>query len=151
MCYDQPVIRDAQAADEDGWRILWRDYLQFYDTELADPVTAQTWARILDPSSPIFAIVAERGGALTGFAIVVLHEASWSLTPVCYLEDLFVAPTARGGGTGHALISELLDRATAKGWARLYWHTLAGNAPARRLYDRFAAADDFVRYRLTPP
>ena len=34
-------------------------------------------------------------------------------------------------------------------WSRLYWHTQQGNAPARRLYDKFAVADDFIRYRLT--
>lgn len=151
MCDDEQLIRDARAADESGWRSLWRRYLRFYDTDLPDLVTTRTWARILDPAAPVFAIVAERGGALAGFAICVLHEATWSLTPVCYLEDLFVTPAARGNDTGHALISELLARAAAKGWSKLYWHTKAGNEPARRLYDRFAVADDFVRYRLTPP
>jgi hypothetical protein len=34
------------------------------------------------------------------------------------------------------------------GWSRLYWHTRAENAAARRLYDSFVEADDFVRYRL---
>ncbi|HEY8263776.1 MAG TPA: GNAT family N-acetyltransferase, partial [Methyloceanibacter sp.] len=34
------------------------------------------------------------------------------------------------------------------GWSRLYWHTRESNVAARRLYDKFAKADDFVRYRL---
>jgi hypothetical protein len=34
----------------------------------------------------------------------------------------------------------------AEGWARLYWMTRADNVQARRLYDRFAQADGFVRY-----
>ena len=34
----------------------------------------------------------------------------------------------------------------AEGWARLYWMTRADNTRARRLYDRYAQADDFVRY-----
>jgi hypothetical protein len=45
------------------------------------------------------------------------------------------------------LIQDLLDLARARHWSRLYWHTRAGN-PARRLYDDFAEADDFVRYRV---
>lgn len=36
----------------------------------------------------------------------------------------------------------------ANGWSQLYWHTRKGNAEARRLYGKFATADDFVRYRL---
>ena len=34
----------------------------------------------------------------------------------------------------------------AEGWARLYWMTKEDNVQARRLYDRFAQADGFVRY-----
>jgi GNAT superfamily N-acetyltransferase len=78
----------------------------------------------------------------------VLHEGTWSTAPICYLEDLFVAPEARGGGIGRALIADLVERGKARGWSRLYWHTRAGNAQARQLYERFVAADDFCRYRL---
>ena len=35
-----------------------------------------------------------------------------------------------------------------RGWSRLYWHTRASNETARRLYDKFVNADDFVRYRM---
>jgi hypothetical protein len=48
------------------------------------------------------------------------------------------------------LIADLIERAKSNGWSRLYWHTRAGN-PARRLYDEFIQADDFVRYRLFFP
>jgi GNAT superfamily N-acetyltransferase len=78
----------------------------------------------------------------------VLHEGSWTVHPICYLEDLFVDEKARGHGIGRALIADLLSLAKERGWGRLYWHTREGNAPARRLYDEFAVADDFVRYRI---
>lgn len=35
-----------------------------------------------------------------------------------------------------------------KGWSRLYWYTRESNDVARKLYDQFVEADDFVRYRL---
>jgi GNAT superfamily N-acetyltransferase len=78
----------------------------------------------------------------------VIHPGSWTLQPICYLEDLFVDPQARGRGIGRALIDDLVALARARGWSRLYWHTKASNETARRLYDRYVAADDFVRYRL---
>ncbi|AMB46046.1 GNAT family N-acetyltransferase [Methylobacterium sp. AMS5] len=142
------TIRDPAAADEAGWRRLWAGYLAFYGETLPEAVTAATWARILDPASPVFARLAERDGLLLGMTVNVLHEGTWSTAPVCYLEDLFVAPEARGGGIGRALIADLIDRGKALGWSRLYWHTRAENAQARRLYERFVAADDFCRYRL---
>ncbi|MCY1642589.1 GNAT family N-acetyltransferase [Methylorubrum sp. SL192] len=142
------TIRDPAAADEAGWRRLWAGYLAFYGETLPEAVTAATWARILDPASPVFARLAERDGSLVGMTVNVLHEGTWSTTPVCYLEDLFVAPKMRGGGIGRALIADLVERGKARGWSRLYWHTQAGNAQARRLYEHFVAADDFCRYRL---
>jgi len=83
-----------------------------------------------------------------GFSTAVLHEGTWTTAPTCYLEDLFVDPALRGGGVGRALIQNLIDLGRSRGWSRLYWHTQAGNATARRLYDSFVQADDFVRYRL---
>lgn len=59
MTRPAPIIRDATAADEAAWRRLWDQYLAFYRVELADDVTAHTWARILDPSSRVAMRVAE--------------------------------------------------------------------------------------------
>ncbi len=142
------TIRDPIAADEAGWRRLWAGYLAFYGEDLPEAVTAATWRRILDPTSTIFARLAERDGRLVGTTVNVLHEGTWSAAPICYLEDLFVAPEARGAGIGRALISDLIAVGKVRGWSRLYWHTKSGNSEARRLYDRFVAADDFCRYRL---
>ena len=96
----------------------------------------------------MFCRVVEREGALLGFALCVLHEASWVVQPVCYLEDLFVCDTLRGQGIGRALIEDVIGLARLNGWARLYWHTNGDNLAARCLYDQFIQADGFVRYRL---
>jgi ribosomal protein S18 acetylase RimI-like enzyme len=66
----------------------------------------------------------------------------------CYLEDLYVDPVVRGHGIGRALIDDLVRLGRDNGWSRIYWHTRQSNEAARRLYDKFAKADDFVRYRL---
>ncbi len=141
------VIRDPTATDETAWRTLWSQYNAFYEATIPEAVTAQTWRRMLDPASPVFSRLAVDGREVVGLSVSVLHDSTWTMAPVCYLEDLFVAPASRGRGFGRLLIQDLIDRAKAKGWSRLYWHTRASN-PARRLYDEFAAADDFVRYRL---
>lgn len=87
-------------------------------------------------------------GTVVGFAICVVHEATWSTTPTCYLEDLFVDPAARAVGVGRRLLADLVALGGERGWSSLYWHTRADNAQARTLYDRYVAADGFVRYRL---
>ena len=140
------TIRAALPSDEAAWRELWQGYCDFYEARLPDEVTNRTWKRILDPDAQVMCIVAEVEGQVYGFANCVVHENTWETQAVCYLEDLYVHPSARGRGIGAALLEWLRNAMRAEGWARLYWVTKADNATARRLYDRFTLADDFVRY-----
>jgi GNAT superfamily N-acetyltransferase len=142
------MIRDATPADEGAFRALWQGYLDYYGVTLAPEVTAATWARLMDISSPVKARLVEAGGRAKGFAIHLHHSSTWVLTEDCYLEDLFVAPEARGQGLGRALIDDLISLARAKGWGRVYWHTRIDNAKARALYDQYVGWDDHIRYRL---
>jgi GNAT superfamily N-acetyltransferase len=142
------LIREPLPGDEAAWRRLWAGYCAFYQTTVTEAVTASTWRRLMIPEHAMFGRIALWKGDIVGFTISVLHEGSWTVHPICYLEDLFVDQNARGHGIGRALIADLLSLARERGWGRLYWHTRRGNVPARRLYDEFAVADDFVRYRI---
>lgn len=141
-------VRECRAEDETAWRRLWADYNHFYRATIPDLVTSTTWSRVVDPAAPVIGRLAESGGKSVGISVSVLHAGTWTMDPVCYLEDLFVDAAARGQGVGRALIEDLIALAGARGWSRLYWHTEAGNMAARRLYDRFTPADSYVRYRL---
>jgi len=141
------IIRPAEARDNTTLAKMWEGYNDFYGVSLSAQVTAVTWARVLDPTSPIWALLAtDAAGSALGFAHYILHPYTWSDRSACLLDDLFVRPEARGVGVGGALIDHLILRAREQGWGRLYWMTRESNAVARRLYDRFATADDFVRY-----
>lgn len=141
-------VRAIEPDDAARWRELWLAYNRFYETDVPETVTAHTLARLLDDAAPLVGRIATRDGLIVGFSASVLHAATWDARPVCYLEDLYVAETARGMGAGRALIDDLIALARARGWGRLYWHTRASNTAARRLYDSYTTADDFVRYRL---
>lgn len=142
------LIRDPGPEDEAAWRRLWAGYLTFYEADVPEDVTAETWSRILTADVPMFARLAETGGVVAGFTVATLHLSTWTRGFNCYLEDFFVDPDARGHGLGRALIDDLLTLSLKNGWSRLYWHTAAGNETARRLYDRYTTADDHVRYRI---
>lgn len=140
-------IRDVEADDEAAWKRLWEGYNAFYGTNVAAEITTHTWQRALDANSPLLARLVEVEGQPAGFSISVLHAGTWVSGTVCYLEDLFVDPAYRGRGLGRMLIQDLIDCGRAQNWSTLYWMTRRDN-PARRLYDEFVEADDFVRYRL---
>lgn len=141
-------IRDVQQGDEAAWRALWDGYLRFYEANITPEVTDSTWARFFDPQSRLAMRVLLVDGEMAGFAIHHHHESTWALQPECYLEDLYLDQRFRGRGLGRALIDDLIAVCRQKGWLRLYWHTNKDNATARKLYDRYAQADGYVRYRI---
>jgi GNAT superfamily N-acetyltransferase len=145
---DAVTIREITPEDEAAWRELWAGYLAFYETSLPDAVTDATWQRIIGDDPTFQAIVAERDGEVIGFANTVLHDFTWSDRPAGLLHDLFVRPEVRGGGVGRALIDHVIAQGRREGWSRVYWLTKEDNVTARRLYDTYAPADGFVRYRV---
>ena len=142
------TIRKIEPRDHDRWLELWEGYCRFYERTLSEPKTRHTWGLIMDATAPVHAIVAERAGdGVIGMANYIIHENTWELTPVCYLQDLFVAEGARNLGVGRTLIQAVEDRARAAGASRVYWLTHETNADARVLYDRLAERSGFIQYR----
>jgi GNAT superfamily N-acetyltransferase len=141
------TIRAVTANDHAQWLPLWQGYLTFYRAKVPDDVTDTTWARLNDASVDVHGFVAEKDGALVGFTHYLFHLNTWGITPVCYLEDLFVSEAARGLGAGRKLIQAVYAAADARGASRTYWMTQEYNAEARALYDTLATRTSFVQYR----
>ncbi len=147
-------VRDPVTADWPIWHRMWSANCAHYGVAIPDTETRELWRRIMAPEHPVRALVctASAGqGLLVGFAHYVLHPHTFSSRMVCYLEDLWVDPAARGKGIGHRLIETLIARGHDQGWRRVYWHTEADNAAARALYDRIAVLTRYVRYDVVPP
>jgi len=142
------TIRPVTAADEPHWRALWRDYLAFYETELPEEIYAVHFARLLGGDSQDFhGLVAEVDGQLVGLAHYLFHRHGWQIENVCYLQDLYAAPSVRGTGVGRALIEAVYAAADAAGAPHVYWLTQDNNATARRLYDRIGELTPFIEYQ----
>ncbi len=141
------TVRAVQTSDRAAWEPLWQGYLTFYKATLAAEVTDATWRRFFDPLERLGAFVAERDGRLIGLTHYLLHRSTWAPLCYCYLEDLFVEPSARGGGAGRALIAAVEAAARQAGASRLYWMTHETNETAQKLYDQVAERPGFVQYR----
>lgn len=141
-------VRDIKSPDIDQWHKLWHGYLDFYQETLLPEITQSLWDRLFDPNVPVIGHVAVHNDKIIGFSHSVIHPATWTNDPVCYLEDLYVDERARGKGAGQALIQNLLDMAKREKWNRVYWHTHHDNTRARALYDKFVSEGGFVRYAV---
>ena len=95
--------------------------------------------------------MAEQDGQLLGLTHYLFHRHCWKIEEVCYLQDLYVAPEARGTGLGRALIEAVYAAADAAGAPAVYWLTQDFNHEARQLYDRVARVSPFIRYNRPLP
>ena len=131
---------------------MWDGYNEFYgrsgDTALREEITRITWSRFFDPAEPMHCLVAEQGGRLLGLAHYLFHRSMIAIEPICYLQDLFTVPEARGQGVGRALIEAVGDAAQAARSARLYWLTHETNHTAQALYNKLAEKPGFLFYKI---
>jgi GNAT superfamily N-acetyltransferase len=139
-------VRALRAADRATWQPLWDGYLRFYRAQLEPDVTDDVFARLCGERDGMFGLLAEAAGVAIGFAHVVVHASTWTRGRYAYLEDLYVAPAARGTGAATKLIEAVYARADALGAPHVYWHTQEFNAPARSLYDQVARRTSFIVY-----
>lgn len=140
------ALRPLRLADEADWRPLWDAYLVFYESELTEEVTSDVFARLVAGDGIHGALARDADGRAVGLVHWLFHPSTWSIGPYCYLEDLFVAPEARGGGVGRALIEHVADAARAAGASKVYWLTHETNTTARLLYDSVAERTGFIHY-----
>jgi len=142
-------IRALRATDRDAWDELWAGYLRFYRVDLDQVVTDLTFRRLCDEEAGMFGLVGvDEHDEPVGFAHAVVHPSTWSATGYTYLEDLFVAPSARGGDLARRLIETTAAAGRERGSDRLYWQTQQFNGAARSLYDTVGRLTSFVVYEL---
>jgi len=136
------TCRLATAADAAALGALFHENARHYSCDRApalEAMTAHVRDEVLAPHANVEILLAEAGGKAIGFAsFAVLHPAP-DLTGQLFLKDLFVSETARGGGSGEALLRALAKIAVERGCSRLDWTTEDYNPRALALYDRIGA------------
>ena len=141
------IIRPLAAADRAVWTPLWHGYLTFYKATLPPEIDTVTFDRLTGGQEPMGGFIAERGDQALGMTSWVIHRTTWSEKPICYLQDLFTVPEARGSGIGRKLIDAVNQMARAKNCFRVYWQTHESNLQAQELYDKVADKSGFIVYR----
>lgn len=139
-------INRLAAGDRPQWERLFRGYLAFYDTKLEESALDRAWKEFA-ADTRMHALGAWLDGKLVGI-VHFLEHPSTSEPDVCYLQDLFTEPAARGRGVGRALIGAVVDAARRRDCSCVYWVTHESNGTARRLYDQVAVNSGFVRYEI---
>ena len=117
---------------------LMRGYCDFYEVEPPDAdLLAMARALIADHTLEGLQLIArDDDGTAVGFATIFWTWSTSSAARVGTMNDLYVAPDARGGGYADALIKECVERCRQRGAIRLEWQTALDNHRAQKVYDR---------------
>jgi len=148
----QPGVREARESDVGRIHQLVLDLASY--ERAPDEVKAtpeQLRAALFGPQPAAYALVAETGGEVVGFALYFLNFSTWEGVHGIYLEDLYVMPEHRGTGLGKAMLTSLAQIAIQRGYARVEWWVLDWNEPSIDFYRRLGAVpmDGWTVYRLT--
>ncbi|GHI06783.1 putative acetyltransferase [Streptomyces cellostaticus] len=148
------MIRTATPADIPVIHALIRELAEYEKAPQEARASEEQLREALFGERPAaFAHIAveEGSGEPVGFALWFLNFSTWRGVHGIYLEDLYVRPSARGGGHGRALLTELARICVARGYERLEWSVLNWNRPAIGFYEALGARpqDEWTVYRLT--
>jgi ribosomal protein S18 acetylase RimI-like enzyme len=144
-------VRSAVAEDVPVLLPLMRGYCEFYEASPTDEgldEMAHALIALPDDQGMLLAAEDESGGVI-GFAAIGWKWSSLRGARIAVLEDLFVAPEARGRGAADALIREGASRARDHGAPVMTWLTAPDNNRAQAVYDRLGGkSENFLEYEL---
>jgi GNAT superfamily N-acetyltransferase len=130
---------------------LVRAYCDFYAVSPSDEeLLTLSRALIADPEREGVQLLARDAEArAVGFATIFWSWATTSAERIGVMNDLFVAPEARGSGVAEALIEACRVECAARGAGMLTWQTAPSNERAMKVYDRVGATrETWVDYWL---
>ena len=137
------VIRPVTEDDLDELAPLLRGYCEFYGTDPSDEALLELSRWLLDhPEDGVQVLARDDDGSAIGFTTIYWTWRTMHASRIAVLEDLFVAPEARGSGAAEALIRDALARAREHGARQLDWQTAKTNERAQTVYGRMGADPD---------
>ena len=147
-----PIVEVVTEQDLSDLLPLVRAYLDFYEVAPSDEsMLALSRSLIADPElEGVQFIARDDDGRAVGFASLFWTWATTRGGRLGVMNDLFVAPEARGTGTAEALIEACRERCVQRGAVALEWQTAVDNHRAQALYDRVGGqrSDRWLDYTL---
>lgn len=130
-----PLVRRAVAADGPAFLDLVRALAAYEQLPPPDDDACARLCQDAFATPPRFELyVAELDGQVVAYAATFMTYSTFLARPSLYLEDLFVAPTARRRGVATAVLAHLEAEARARGCGRFEWTVLDWNVDAQALY-----------------
>ncbi len=131
------------------WEKLFAGYADFYKVDQTPQMREQVWTWHFDPDHESEALVAlDEAGKPVGLAHFQKFARPLGANTAGFLNDLFVAPEARGSGAAEALVEAVCEIGRQRGWGAIRWLTAEDNYRGRSFYDRIGRKTPFIAYQI---
>ena len=131
------TIRAAREPDVGALVMLIHEHADFERAEPPrDGLAERLPGLLFGPSPRLFALVADDGREVLGYATAELHLSTWDASEYLHLDCLFVRDDARSLGIGAMLLNRVQTLARDLGATEVQWQTPEWNDGAVRFYDR---------------
>ncbi len=144
-------VRAIESEDVGAVLPLYRAYATFYESDPSDEGLEALMRDVVGaPEDQRFMLVAmDDAGEIVGFAYCIWKWSSLRGARIVFLDDLFVAESARGQGHADALISRCAEIGRRHGAAKVGWLTAHDNHRAQKVYDRVGGvSEQMLEYEL---
>ncbi|MNS47292.1 Acetyltransferase (GNAT) family protein [compost metagenome] len=128
-------IHQATSVDIDDLTLLFDAYRQFYGQAPAPMAAAAFIAERLAKSESVIFLARGETGEAIGFAQLYPAFSSVAMKRMWYLNDLFVAASARQQGVARALLKQVATFARETDALTVKLATAVSNRPAKALYE----------------
>ncbi|MNJ29254.1 Acetyltransferase (GNAT) family protein [compost metagenome] len=128
-------IHQATSVDIDDLTLLFDAYRQFYGQAPAPMAAAAFIAERLAKSESVIFLARGETGEAIGFAQLYPAFSSVAMKRMRYLNDLFVAASARQQGVARALLKQVATFARETDALTVKLATAVSNLPAKALYE----------------
>jgi GNAT superfamily N-acetyltransferase len=144
-------IARVRAGDVDEVMPLLRGYCEFYEAAPSEAALRGVCEALLEaPDTAGIQLLARlEDGTAVGLATLFWTFSTLNAGPIGLMNDLYVAPAARGRGIGATLIEACAGECMHHGAIALEWYTAPTNKRAQAVYDRTGASrEEWINYSL---
>ena len=143
------TIRPPKTSDRAAWDVLYQGYAAFYQVVQTAEMRDRVWGWLQDPAHACLCLMAfDAEGTALGLAHFRAFARPLSASTGGFLDDLFVAPPARGSQVGKQLIAAVRAHAEKNHWSVVRWITADNNYRARSAYDKIATRTTWITYDI---
>ena len=144
----ESIIKPINQDDFLDWKVLYKQYLEFYKTTLSPEQLTKLWSWFFNADKKMYCYAAIYESKIVGLVHFREYLRPIKAASAVFIDDLYVENKFRGMSIAQRLIQSVNDFCLAKQIPLVRWATAHDNQVAMRLYDKIATQTQWKIYDM---